>query len=139
VTLLPALTQTTTTSDDIDDRYARAARLLRRNELSLTRNSAASDPRPTKHLSTKLTTNNRQYVSRVCLVLAPAHLRQGQPRVVRTLRAGIGWEKGAKRNTGKRWAYQEQGANIALLQPCLHPQGRSRPQVRPEHLPSVLP
>lgn len=37
------------------------------------------------------------------------------------------------------WAIEEQGANIGLPQPCLHPQGRSRPQVRPEHLPSVLP
>ena len=31
---------------------------------------------------------NRQFVARVSLVLAPAHLRQGQPRMVRTPRVG---------------------------------------------------
>merc|ERR1712080_619858 len=90
---------------------------------------------------------NRQYVARVCLVLAPAHLRQGQPRMVRTPRGGgmtgrtrrrirvLGEEL---RKCGKSARTEELTWNLSL-QPRLHPQGRSRPQVRPEHLPSVLP
>jgi hypothetical protein len=86
--------------------------------------------------------HNSQNGSRIRLELAPAHLRQGRPLLVRKTTEPTDWKMGVGENTTERNRETERYRNADggfTKQPRLHPLGRSDPQVRPQHLPSVLP
>lgn len=120
------------------------------------RPSSTSDrPDPSTSSRKAIQSKIAQHVSRIRLELAPPLVRQGRPLVVRI--HTILKEKDEEMegimvvNDRKRWNQQDDGLENILRtriwanmrydfeQPCVHPPRRSYPQVRPQHLPSVLP
>ena len=111
--------------------------------------SSPTQANPPDFSALKQKISNRQNGSRIRLELAPAHLRQGLPLLVWTttttpaeLSRPPGQEERGRRG---KWAKKKKKTEMltldfsGFLQPRLHPHCRSDPQVRPQHLPSVLP
>lgn len=132
----------TTTSDDIDDRYAHAAGLFHETtpvnaniQLQIPARRSTSHPTHDNQPSTCPTslsgTRARAPTARAAVNGAYTPLRWNRL-------GGRSQFGGIFEGNGN--VIQEEGKLTSVLsQPCLHSQGRSRPQVRPEHLPSVLP